>query len=66
MPTYISTIDCAKQTFKAKGIPGFYKGASAAFMRQITYSTVRMWAYEKVNRYFSADVQKVKFIKIIT
>ena len=63
MPSYKSFTDCITQTFKAKGIPGFYKGASAAFLRQLTYSTVRMWAYEKINRYFSADVEKVGFFR---
>lgn len=68
MPSYLSTRDCIQQTFKSKGIQGFYKGISAALMRQLTYSTVRMWAYEKINRYFCADVQKVTinfiFLKI--
>lgn len=63
MPSYRSFTDCIGQTFKAKGIQGFYKGASAAFLRQLTYSTVRMWAYENINRYFSADVEKVGFFR---
>ena len=63
MPSYKSFSDCIVQTFKAKGIIGFYKGASAAFLRQLTYSTVRMWAYENINRFFSADVEKVGFFR---
>ena len=63
MPSYKSFTDCIAQTFGAKGISGFYKGASAAFLRQLTYSTVRMWAYENINRYFSADVDKVGFFR---
>jgi len=63
MPSYKSFTDCIAQTFKVKGIQGFYKGASAAFLRQLTYSTVRMWAYENINRYFSADVQQVGFFR---
>ena len=63
MPSYKSFTDCIVQTFKAKGLVGFYKGASAAFLRQLTYSTVRMWAYENINRYFSADVEKVGFFR---
>lgn len=63
MPSYKSFTDCIVQTFHAKGIPGFYKGASAAFLRQLTYSTVRMWAYENINRFFSADVEKVGFFR---
>lgn len=63
MPTYKGFSDCIAQTFNSKGLTGFYKGASAAFLRQLTYSTVRMWAYEQINRYFSADVQKVGFFR---
>lgn len=63
MPSYKSFSDCILQTFNSKGLTGFYKGASAAFLRQLTYSTVRMWAYENLNRYFSADVQKVGFFR---
>lgn len=63
MPSYKSFTDCITQTFGAKGISGFYKGASAAFLRQLTYSTVRMWAYENINRFFSADVEKVGFFR---
>ena len=63
MPSYKSFFDCIVQTYKAKGVPAFYKGASAAFLRQLTYSTVRMWAYENINQYFSADVEQVGFFR---
>ena len=63
LPEYKNTMDCVKKTFKLSGISGFYRGASAAIFRQITYSTVRIGCYEKLKRYFSADIDQVGFFR---
>ena len=63
LPIYKSTFDCMVKTLKSYGIMGFYKGASAAIYRQITYSTVRIGCYEKIKRYFSADINQIGFFQ---
>ena len=63
MPKYNSTMHCLTKTLNDQSIKGFYKGVSAALLRQITYSTSRIWAYEKINRFFSNDVEKVGFFR---
>jgi hypothetical protein len=51
IPNYTSLQDCLVKTFKQSGIRGFYKGFSAALLRQGTYSPVRIYVYEKIKKY---------------
>eukprot|EP01017_Pseudomicrothorax_dubius_P031849 TRINITY_DN410_c0_g1_i1.p1 TRINITY_DN410_c0_g1~~TRINITY_DN410_c0_g1_i1.p1 ORF type:complete len:330 (-),score=56.63 TRINITY_DN410_c0_g1_i1:33-1022(-) len=65
-PTYRSFGDCIAQTFRSSGIPGFYKGASAALLRQLVYSSVKMWVYEHLKGLVSFDVEQVSFFRKLT
>lgn len=40
--------DTILQTFREKGIPGFYTGLTAAVLRQLTYSTTRLGMYNSL------------------
>ncbi|KAK4635718.1 Mitochondrial dicarboxylate transporter [Fulvia fulva] len=42
---------------RTDGVPGLYRGLTAALLRQITYSTTRFGVYEELKQRFSGDTQ---------
>jgi len=63
MPFYTSTTNCIFVTFSNNGFNGFFKGISAALLRQITYSSVKIYFYEHFKKIFRLDAKDSSFIK---
>jgi len=56
---YSSDLDCVRQTWRAEGIRGFYKGLPATFMRQCP-QVILMWViFEQYKRAFANLYAKV-------
>lgn len=52
LPVFKNLRHCMSWTWQSYGFSkGFYKGFSAAFLRQLTYSTTRISVYEWLKRY---------------
>ena len=55
---YASDLECVRQTWRAEGIRGFYKGLPATFMRQCPL-VVLMWViFEQYKKVFAAMCAK--------
>jgi hypothetical protein len=63
LPHYTGTVNCISITLNQNGITGFYKGISAAILRQITYSSVKIYVYEHFKKNFGLDNRNSSFIK---
>ncbi|KAI5371055.1 putative mitochondrial carrier UCP, mitochondrial carrier domain superfamily [Septoria linicola] len=50
---------------KSDGVPGLYRGLSAALLRQITYSTTRFGVYEELKQTFDDGVSKPSIAALI-
>lgn len=54
-PAHPSTLSILRMTVSETGFRSLYTGLSASIMRQMTYSLVRLGAYEKMKAELSKD-----------
>ena len=54
-PVHPSTFSILRMTVTETGFRSLYTGLSASIMRQMTYSLVRLGAYEKMKAHLSKD-----------
>lgn len=54
-PVHPSTISILRMTIRESGFRSLYTGLSASVLRQMTYSLVRLGAYEKMKANLSKD-----------
>jgi hypothetical protein len=56
LPKYSGVKQCIQHTYECGGISGFYKGMSAALLRQFSYSGIRICIYDYVKGLMGDDL----------
>ena len=50
--TYSGIIDCALKIWKTEGIPGYYKGWSASFLRIGPHTVLSLCFWQEIRKYY--------------
>ena len=57
-PHYSGMVDCFKQTYRAEGIRGFYKGLSPTLLKSFVGTAVTFGAYEFMSEMLHEEKEK--------
>ena len=55
VPQYNGIIDCCKKIYKTEGIPGFYRGLPATWLKTGPAVAIQFWTIGKLNKFLKKD-----------